>query len=174
MWLVNLLGRIWDQLNSMHGTRAKLNFNSEHHVMVHNIQHTQLASTNQTLYRKWTWQWSVDSNVVYGYLYVFSMQNIVRLVSELPPPAPTPLVRPTNLQILATPLLCWSFPWYLNVVIFHTLCFLDLVAYTKWRLITSGNWVYVLDMVRNSSTNHVRVHSEAILTNGFIIFTWME
>ena len=36
--------------NSLHGTHAKLNFNSEHHVMVHNIQHTQLVSTNQTLY----------------------------------------------------------------------------------------------------------------------------
>ena len=46
----------------------------------------------------------------------FSMQNIVRIVSELPcfaqeggklpPPAPPPpLVGPTNLQILATPLL---------------------------------------------------------------------
>ena len=37
--------------NSLHGTHAKLNFNSEHHVMVHNILHTQLASTNQTLYQ---------------------------------------------------------------------------------------------------------------------------
>ena len=36
--------------NSLHGTHAKLNFNSEHLMMVHNIQHTQLASTNQTLY----------------------------------------------------------------------------------------------------------------------------
>ena len=36
--------------NSLHGTHAKLNFNSEHHVMVHNVLHTQLASTNRTLY----------------------------------------------------------------------------------------------------------------------------
>ena len=66
--------------------------------------------------RKWTWQWSIDSNV-HGCLYVFSTQNIVWIVSELlcftregetPPPAPTPLVGPTTLQILATPLVWFS------------------------------------------------------------------
>ena len=65
------------------------------------------------------WQWSIDSNV-YGCLYVFSMQNKVPIVSELPhfareegnsPSRTHPLLGSTILQILATPLMYSVEPW---------------------------------------------------------------
>ena len=61
----------------------------------------------------------VDSNV-YGCLYVFSMQIIVRIFSELNS-ALTPQVGPTNRQILATPLLVCGLAWKLFQV---ALCYL--------------------------------------------------